>query len=111
MTNQNIQTLPGACKSDVEAVHWFGLAMEQGDGRGTAFYGYMVEFEALLFRSKAAVVKVGNRFFFDFFDLHSALADGRSLIVGRQECGAPVLGASVLQGRFDAYETGKIPIL
>jgi TPR repeat protein len=44
MTNSQIQTLPGACKSDVEAVHWFSLAMEQGDGRGTAFYGYMVEF-------------------------------------------------------------------
>ncbi|MDB5691875.1 MAG: peptidase caspase catalytic subunit p20 [Alphaproteobacteria bacterium] len=44
MTNQLYQTLPGACKSDVEAVRWFRLAMEQGNADGMAFYGYMVEF-------------------------------------------------------------------
>lgn len=44
MTNINIQTLSGACKSDVEAVRWFRLAMDQGNADGMAFYGYMVEF-------------------------------------------------------------------
>ena len=43
MTNINIQTLSGACKSDVEAVRWFRLAMDQGNADGMAFYGYMVE--------------------------------------------------------------------
>lgn len=44
MTNVNIQTLPGACKSDLEAVRWFRLAMDQGNADAMAFYGYMVEF-------------------------------------------------------------------
>jgi TPR repeat protein len=43
MTNQGYQTLPGACKSDVEAVRWFRLAMEQGNADGMACYGFMVE--------------------------------------------------------------------
>ena len=43
MINQLHQTLPGACKSDVEAVRWFRLAMDQGNADGMAFYGYMVE--------------------------------------------------------------------
>ncbi len=44
MINPLRQTPPGACKSDVEAVRWFHLAMDQGNADGMAFYGYMVEF-------------------------------------------------------------------
>jgi TPR repeat protein len=43
MINQRQQTLPGACKSDVEAVRWFRLAMDQGNADGMACYAYMVE--------------------------------------------------------------------
>ncbi len=41
--SRGIQTLPGVCRDDAEAVRWFKRAMDQGNADGMAFYGYMVE--------------------------------------------------------------------
>ena len=41
--NRGIQTLPGVCRDDAEAVRWFRRAMDQGNADAMAFYGYMVE--------------------------------------------------------------------
>ena len=44
LRNQLIQVPPGVCRSDVDAVRWFRLAMDGGNATATAYYGYMVEF-------------------------------------------------------------------
>ncbi len=69
-----------------------------------------VQFISLLLGSKPLVLEVFNRLG-EVLDLHSALANGGSLVGGRQKAGTPVLRSTVGERWFYRDESRKVLVL